>query len=229
MSGRGDKLRFATGFGYHADIRGGELLTLSRGSGRRALDPRLRHPQLRRPRSAARHRIPGRDGASGAIRVPRHPDGPADARGPCHRRDHALASGGQGLHRQAGRAGEDLRRPGGARDRERSTVQRNQGSARAADGDQRNPAGDLELADRRAAGARGHRRPRRPAVRCIGGVDVPDGRRCPSPAGIEGTDAGPRAQRRRGAHHPSRCPAAPCWSSERSRYPTSSRPVPTTR
>ena len=50
--------------------------------------------------------------------------------------------------RQADRAAADLRRPGGDRDRERAPVQRDEGGARAADRDQRDPAGDQQLADR---------------------------------------------------------------------------------
>ena len=60
---------------------------------------------------------------------------------------------------RAGRAAPDLRRPGGDRYRERAAVQgaggpepRADGVARAADGDRRDPAGDPQLADRRAAG-----------------------------------------------------------------------------
>ena len=64
-----------------------------------------------------------------------------------------------------GRAGRDLRAPGGDRDRQRAPVQRDQGGARPADRDQRDPARDLELADRRAAGdRRGRRRAR--AILC---------------------------------------------------------------
>ena len=53
------------------------------------------------------------------------------------------------VHRQADRAAPDLRRPGGDRDRERAAVQRDQGGARAADGDRRDPASHQQLADRR--------------------------------------------------------------------------------
>ena len=50
----------------------------------------------------------------------------------------------------------DFRRPGGDRDRERAAVQRDQGSAGAADRDGRDPEGDRQFAVRRAAGIRGH-------------------------------------------------------------------------
>ena len=58
------------------------------------------------------------------------------------------------------RAGGDLRAPGRDRHRQRAPVQRDEGSARSADGDQRDPARDFRLAGRRAAGARCRRRAR---------------------------------------------------------------------
>ena len=65
------------------------------------------------------------------------------------------------------RAGPDIRRPGGHCDRERAPVQRDQGSAGAADGDGRDPARrSASSIDRRAAGVRRHR-----AQRC-GGCSV---------------------------------------------------------
>ena len=69
------------------------------------------------------------------------------------------------VHRQADRAAADLRRPGGDRDRERAPVQRDQGGARAADRDGRDPAGDQQLAVRLAAGIRRDRRARAGALR----------------------------------------------------------------
>ena len=86
---------------------------------------------------------------------------------------------GPALHRQADRAAPDLRRPGRHRHRERAAVHRAAGHERrphrgagAADGDQRDPAGDRQLADRPPAGAGRHRRERgaavrRPTMRCI--------------------------------------------------------------
>ena len=60
-----------------------------------------------------------------------------------HRRDLLLwRTDSAAVHRQADRAGADLRRPGGDRDRERAAVQRDQGSAGAADRDRRDPARD---------------------------------------------------------------------------------------
>ena len=55
---------------------------------------------------------------------------------------------------QADRTAQDLRRPGGDRDRERAPVQRDQGGARAADGDGGDPEGHQQFADRRSAGVR---------------------------------------------------------------------------
>ena len=59
----------------------------------------------------------------------------------------------------------DLRRPGRDRDREHAAVQRDPGSAGAADRDRRHPEGDREFAVGRAAGVRGDRRQRGAAVR----------------------------------------------------------------
>ena len=74
--------------------------------------------------------------------------------------------------RQAHRAAADLRRPGGDRRRERAAVQGAGGAQRradrgagAADGDGRDPPGHQQLADRRPAGVRDHRRQRRASVR----------------------------------------------------------------
>ena len=83
------------------------------------------------------------------------------------------------------------------------------------------PAGDLELADRRAASAGGDRRARGATVRCGRGVDVPDGWQHAAPAGLERADAGSRPQRRRAADQlAGRFPAVPCSNARRSRYPT---------
>ena len=83
----------------------------------------------------------------------------------------------------------DLRRPGGDRDRERSPVQRDQGSARAADRDGRDPEGDRQLARRRAAGLRrdrGQLQPAdgRPLHRCL-----PDHRRRLASQGVHAGSA----------------------------------------
>ena len=86
----------------------------------------------------------------------------ADGAGRSGRRDdHCRATRAGRVHRQAGHAPRDLRRSSGHRDRERAAVHGARGpepradrDARAADGDERDPAGDLELADRCAAGVR---------------------------------------------------------------------------
>ena len=64
------------------------------------------------------------------------------------------------------RAAADLRRPGGDRDPERAAVQRDAGGAATPDRDQRDPAGDLRLAHRRAAGAAGGGRACGQDLRC---------------------------------------------------------------
>ena len=101
-----------------------------------------------------------------------------------------------------GRAGGDLRAAGGDRHRQRAPVQRDEEGARAADRDRRNPARDLELADRRAAGARCDRRARRAPLRCLVGVDVSDrGKRASAPR-IERALAGSGHSRRCAADQP---------------------------
>ena len=55
--------------------------------------------------------------------------------------------------RRSDRLAPDLRRPGRDRDRERKTVQRNEGGARAADGHGSDPQGHQQLADRYPARA----------------------------------------------------------------------------
>ena len=58
------------------------------------------------------------------------------------RRSRSLRAAAAAVLRQGDRAAQDLRRPGGDRDPERAPVQRDQGGARAADGDRRGAAGD---------------------------------------------------------------------------------------
>ena len=64
------------------------------------------------------------------------------------RLDRRLRAAAPAVPDKRDRAAADLRRPGGDRDRERAPVQRDQGGARAADRDRRDPAGDQRLADR---------------------------------------------------------------------------------
>ena len=64
----------------------------------------------------------------------------AAARRPGDRRDRRAARQGPAVSRGRGQPRADLRRPGRDRDREHSAVQRDQGGARAADGDGRGPA-----------------------------------------------------------------------------------------
>ena len=121
--------------------------------GRRARGPRLRPAH---PRGAA---------ACGALsHVPRGPD-PSE-RG-ADRRDRLRSPRREALHADADRAGEDLRRPGGDRHRERAALHgaggpqpRPDGDPRAADRHQRDPARHLQLADRHPARVRRGRRER---------------------------------------------------------------------
>ena len=108
-------------------------------------------------------------------RLPRHP-----ARG--HRR----------FRRQGNRAGADLRRSGGDRDRERAPVPRNRGGARAADRHLRRAARDQRVAHRRAAGVRHHRR-------AGGGID--GGALLPRHPARRRHAARRPARRERGRHH----------------------------
>ena len=106
----------------------------------------------------------------------------ADAQGRrAGRRHHHLPPGGAAVHRQADRAGAELRRAGRHRHREHAAAQRTAPAHRrshrvagAADRDSRGAAGHLQLARRAGAGVRGHagerdahlRRQVRQSVRC---------------------------------------------------------------
>ena len=97
----------------------------------------------------------------------------ADAQGGrSDRRVRHLPSGGATVHRQADRSGHKLRQPGRHRHRERAPVQRDQGGPGAADRDRRDSQGDLELAQRYAAGVRRHRRERTQAVLRVRRISV---------------------------------------------------------
>ena len=86
---------------------------------RAALEKQIVHVEdvLTRSRLLAFRGAPPRAAADGSR-------GPAAARGRADRRHHGLATRAASVHRQAGRAAADLRRPGGDRDRERAAVQR---------------------------------------------------------------------------------------------------------
>ncbi len=111
-------------------------------------------PETGVPRDAgplAADAVPRSDGAGHAAPARRH----------AHWRHLHAADGGAALHGQADRAGEDLRRPGGHRHRERAAVHGARGpepradrGAGAADGHRRDPARHLQLAHRRPAGVR---------------------------------------------------------------------------
>ena len=102
---------------------------------------------------------------AGAARLSHRARGADAARGPADRRDHPAAPLGPALPRGRRQPGADLRRPGGDRDREHAPVQRDQGSARAADRDRRDPARHQRLGHRHAAGVRRHRRASSPIDR----------------------------------------------------------------
>ena len=89
---------------------------------------------------------------------------PLHAQGRVHRRAGARARQGRRVQRQGNRARQVVRRPGRDRHRERAPVQRDEGGARAADGDRRSAEGHQRIADRRAAGVRHHRRARGDAL-----------------------------------------------------------------
>ena len=113
------------------------------------------------------------------------------------------------VHGRADRAPQDLRRPGGDRDRERPPVQGAGGAqprphrdAGAADGDGRDPAGHLELADRRPAGVRLDRAEREAALRGASSASSIDSTgHCSTSSPIMGS--APKASRPCGA--PIRC------------------------
>ena len=149
--------------------------------GRRRRAPPRRSPQARSPLSSLSARVPrcaerpwGRAVLTGGRSMsptcrPRSTEYPTAAclRGPMvsghcsrsrcsagrgHRGDHDPSGRGPAVHRPADRAPGDLRRPGRDRHRERPAVQRDEGGARAADGDERDPARHRELAHGSAAG-----------------------------------------------------------------------------
>ncbi len=80
------------------------------------------------------------------------------------RRDHVSRATLGGFTDKEQALLQDLRRPGGDRDRERAAVQRDAGGAGPPDRQRRHPARHQQLAHRRAAGVRGHRRQRPAAV-----------------------------------------------------------------
>ena len=136
-------------------------------------------------------------------------------------------------------AAADLRRPGGDRDRERAPVQRDQGGARAADGDGGDPQGHRQFAVGRAAGVRRDRWKRRAPVRRSAAAVFARRRRAAASGGaLEQLDSdgaatrcadeysrSPRSQAgSSGAHR--RTPAPPSISETRSddpEYPSATR------
>ena len=119
----------------------------------------------RRSRVRVRCSRPGRH-------IPQHRLGPDAARRRPDRRHHGATRPRRALPRPADRPPQDLRRPGRHRHRERPPVPgarraqpRSHRDARAADGDRRDPARHLQLADRRPARLRHDRGERQAALR----------------------------------------------------------------
>ena len=201
----GDELDPVAGYqdGAHASpamLADTVAVPLDRSSltGRAAID--LRHDPPRRHRAAARRRVPRRAREHEALRAPRRARRAADARGRRLRRDHPRAHDARVLPARPGRAGRDLRAPVGDRDRQRTAVQRDEGGARPADRDQRDPARDLRLARRRAADARRRGRARAGAMRGRAGDDHARRRRRAALRGVQGRDAAHATGRDDAAH-----------------------------
>ena len=147
-----------------------------------------------------------------------------DVERPRHRHDrHHLHAAAALLGRGVG-AGQDVRRPGGDRDPERAPVQRDEGSAGAADGDGRDPQGHQRLAHRHPAGVRRDRHECRPAVRTQGRAAHGRGRRIAAAGaklrrGRRVPRRGPDADRPRQPRRPRRASSV-----ARCRIPTRMRP-----
>ena len=180
----GERLRLVARHGIAAPAHGESASTIPRPAadtvgGRAVLRPA---DDPHRGHRGSRGRVPGRSvAAARRLGLPDHAGGAAAARGRAdRRRSSSSRTRGPAVLGQADRAPRDLRRPGGHRHRERAAVHGAGGAepradrgARAADGDERDPAGHRELADRPPAGLRRRRRERRAAVRGDGCVDLP--------------------------------------------------------
>ena len=165
--------------------------------------PRRRRPDdgaLRRRAGGGRHRVPGRPREHPQLRHPCGACRSADAGEHRVRRHLRLPVDARTVLARPGRADRDVRAAGGDRDRQRAPVQRDEGRAGAADRDQRDPAGHLGLADRRASGAEGGGGARRAHLRGRRLAHPPAGRQQSS-----GDDGRPLPQgARRGVHAPHR-------------------------
>jgi GAF domain-containing protein len=94
--------------------------------------------------------------ACAAARLPRRGGNRHAPRRSTDRLDCRQPAGGRQAERARGLAAALIRRPGRDRRRERAPVQRDQGGARAPDGDGGHPARDQRVADRCATGVREH-------------------------------------------------------------------------
>ncbi len=119
-----------------------------------------------------------------------------------HRSDLRRARLRRAVLRKGDRAAEDLRAAGRARHRERASVQRDKGGARAADRHRGDPAGDFRIAHRCPAGAGRDRRARGAPLRRFGGVDVPHRGERAAASRLEGAVPGSGDTHGHAAHQP---------------------------
>ena len=128
----GHNLRLAASHGPFSVSPDGEILPVSRASisGRSVTDRQAIHVIDAAALDEAE--FPVDTGTPGTFRVPDRARHTAAAQGRGHRDHPRPPMGGAPVLGQADRAGQDLRRPGGDRDRERAPVQRDEGSARPA-------------------------------------------------------------------------------------------------
>ncbi len=120
--------------------------------GRRARRARAPDDPRRRRRAADRRGVSGHPRAAGTLRFSHGTQRAVAARRRARGRDLDAAQRGAPLPSCRDRPGADLCQPIGDRDRERAPVRRDQGSARAADRDGRNPAGHQRVRHRNATG-----------------------------------------------------------------------------
>ena len=132
--------------------------------------PAVRPGSRRRDPAVHRHRggigrAAGHQGTGATARLSQHAVHAADEQGRRHRHDQRHPQGAGRFRPGRREAAAHLRRSGRHRDPECAALQRDAGGAGAADGLGRNPAGDRQFADRRAASVRRHRAQRRRAMR----------------------------------------------------------------
>ena len=208
----------------HADAAGRRQHAADARVGGRPRGPRPHRDAPRGSRRGARSRVSHGTRAAAPLRAPGDARRAADARAERDRRDRAVADGTEAVQRPAGRARQDLRRPGGHRDRERPPVQRDARGAGAAAGLRRGALGDLELDRGHGPGVREDPRELRAAVRRASvGADQPRRRRRPRPSrGLpRARPRGDRDDLSRSRWTRRRRRASRCWTAESSTSPTS--------